>query len=70
MNHDADPSSDPPPPYSDSSAEREGGVRAPSGNEDLDKEAEVGVCTCGPKGCGCGCAKVTMEKNITVLHGM
>ena len=80
MNYNADPSGAP-PSYFESQAEQDDsgagkGHLAGDGDRD-DKEAGIrlgGVdtdraCTCHPDKCGCGCDKVTMDKNITVLHG-
>lgn len=49
---------DPPPPYTP--------------EKDVETSARRNECTCRSNGgtCNCECAKVTMEKNITVLHGV
>ena len=74
MNYAVDDPSDPPPSYT----EQEHAVElSPVHTHDNDPEAggESGAgckCACGP-GCKCGVTnrdKVTMEKNITVVHGM
>jgi hypothetical protein len=67
-------SSEPPPPYSESGGNSEDHYNDTlSPNKDaaleLARNGVPGVCNCNPAQCGCGCAKVTMAKNITVVHG-
>ena len=78
MNYNADQSGAP-PSYFESQAEQDdsgaGTGRGHLAGDDKEVGIRLGgvdtdrVCTCHPDKCGCGCDKVTMDKNITVLHG-